>query len=87
MAAHDEHPVPIRPLVIERLEGSWTMVDEMQDMRARLDRLESLVGTCYHEDGSILPGLLEAVAQTDVDTMRGKVEAVIQFIRASNPHQ
>lgn len=56
------------------------------EMRARLDRLESLVGTAYGPDGTVRPALQNAVAQTDVEQMRQEVQAVIDFLRDNNPN-
>lgn len=62
-------------------------VDELQQLRAERDRLESLVGTAYHEDGTAIPALLNAMNQPDLEAMRHEIEAVVNFLRASNPHQ
>jgi hypothetical protein len=61
------------------------MVDEMQAMRERLDRLESLVGTAYGESGTVIPALLNAMNQTDPAQARHEVGAVIGFLRDNRP--
>lgn len=60
---------------------------ELEDMRARLDRLESLVGTAYHDDGTVIPALQAAAERQDGETMRSEVRAVISFLRDNNPHR
>jgi hypothetical protein len=57
-------------------------VDELQ---ARLDRLESLVGVAYNDDGVILPALHNAIAQTEIEQMRHEVQAVVNFLRENRP--
>ena len=60
-------------------------MDETQQLRDRLDRLESLVGTAYGAAGTVRPALEDAVLQQDIEQMRQEVTAVINFLRDNNP--
>jgi hypothetical protein len=57
----------------------------MDEMRARLDRLETLVGVAYNEDGVIIPALLNAINQSDINQMRQEVQSVVNFLRENRP--
>lgn len=58
----------------------------MDEQQARLDRLESLVGTAFSASGTVRPALENAALQTDVEQMRQEVQAVINFLRDNNPN-
>jgi hypothetical protein len=60
--------------------------DDLQAMRDRLDRLESLVGTAYGSAGTVRTALENAALQQDVEQMRQEVQAVINFLRDNNPN-
>jgi hypothetical protein len=62
-------------------------MSEVDEMRARLDRLESLVGTAYADDGTVVPALEAAVDRQDGETVRSEVRNVIQFLRDNNPNR
>jgi hypothetical protein len=62
------------------------MSDEISDLKARLDRLESLVGTAYAANGTVRPALENAAAQQDIEQMRTEVVAVGNFLRDNNPN-
>jgi hypothetical protein len=47
--------------------------------------LGTLVGVAYHEDGVLIPALTEATKQTKIDDMRQQVQAIISFLRNTNP--
>lgn len=59
----------------------------MDEHQSRLDRLESLVGTAYADDGTVIPALTNAANQTDLEQMRQEVYAVIGFLRENNPNR
>lgn len=59
---------------------------ELVEMKQRLDRLESLVGTAYGASGTVRPALENAALQLDVEQMRQEVQAVINFLRDNNPN-
>lgn len=79
----------VRPAVpspkVERLKGRFLMIDEVQAMQARLDRLESLVGTAYGESGTVRPALQNAAAQQDINQMRVEIQAIANFLRDNDP--
>lgn len=54
------------------------MIDEVQGMRARLDRLESLVG-------AVGPALRDALAQPDEQRLRREIRAVLDVLRDNAP--
>lgn len=56
-------------------------------MRARLDRLESLVGTAYGSAGTVRPALENAARQEDITQMRQEIAAVIGFLRDNDPNR
>jgi hypothetical protein len=60
-------------------------VDDISELNARLDRLESLVGTAYNDDGSVIPALLNAMNQTDPAQMAQEISAVVSFLRSNRP--
>lgn len=62
------------------------MIDDVQQLRARLDRLESLVGTAYAADGTVRTALEAAVLQQDIEQLRQQVTAVINFLRDNAPN-
>ena len=63
------------------------MIDEVEAMRERLSRLESLVGTAYGPSGTVRTALENAVLQQDIDQQRQEVQAVINFLRDSDPNK
>jgi len=62
-------------------------MDEMSQLRDQVDRLTSLVGTAYNDDGTIIPALLNAINQLDINQMRQEVQSVIGFLRDNNPNR
>jgi outer membrane murein-binding lipoprotein Lpp len=58
----------------------------MSELKARLDRLESLVGTAYAANGTVRPALENAALQQDVEQMRVEVQAVCNFLRDNDPN-
>lgn len=62
------------------------MIDEVQGMKQRLDRLESLVGTAFNADGTVRPALQNALAQPDEQQLRQEVQAVLNFLRDNAPN-
>lgn len=50
------------------------------------EQLATLEGVAYHESGTVIPALVNATRQADVNQMRQEVEAVVAFLRASDPH-
>jgi hypothetical protein len=60
------------------------MADELT---ARLDRLESLVGTAFNDDGTVIPALENAARQEDVNQMRHEIASVVGFLRDNNPNR
>lgn len=54
---------------------------------ARMDRLESLVGTAYGANGTVIPALENAARQEDVDQMRQEIASVIGFLRDNDPNR
>lgn len=62
-------------------------MDEQRELRQQIERLTSLVGTAYNDDGTIIPALENAAQQDDVEQMRQEVGAVVGFLRANNPNR
>lgn len=60
---------------------------ELERVKGERDRLESLVGTAYHEDGTVIPALLNVLAQTELTQALQEVQAVIGFLRTNDPHR
>jgi exonuclease VII small subunit len=60
---------------------------ELDAAVAQRDRLASLVGTCMNEDGTVVPALVNATAQTELEQLRHEVNAVIAFLRENNPNR
>lgn len=61
-------------------------MSEIDELRGRLDRLESLVGTAYNRTGTIRPALESAMLQTDIAQMRQEVQSVVNFLRDNSPN-
>ena len=61
------------------------MIDEVQQLREERDRYASLVGTAYNDDGAVMPALLNAIGQTDIEQMRQEIGAVISFLQSNRP--
>lgn len=64
----------------------FLVIDEVQGMKARLDRLESLVGTAYGPNGTVRTALENAVLQQDIAQMRLEIQAVLSFLRDNAPN-
>ena len=62
-----------------------SILQEYEDLRQRVDRLESLVGTAYGASGTVRPALENAVLQQDVEQLRQEVQAVLNFLRDNDP--
>lgn len=62
-------------------------MDELSQIREQRDRLASLVGTAYNDDGTIIPALEAAMNQADADAMRHEIGAVVSFLRDNNPNR
>ena len=60
-------------------------LSELETATAQRDRYASLCGVAYQPDGSVRTGLEGAVLQQDVDQMRQQTQAVLNFLRDSNP--
>jgi hypothetical protein len=68
------------------MSDEQTIRREHGEMRAQLDRLESLVRTAYGAGGTVRPALENALATPDEQQLRQEVTAVANFLRDNNPN-
>jgi hypothetical protein len=85
MSTTDKPPTSVGGGEMTRIRMEFRMIDEVQAMQARLDRLESLVGTAYGANGTVRPALENAAAQQDINQMRVEIQAVANFLRDNDP--